>query len=1693
LNKFARITIKTVLWILASIIMLVVLVFVLIEVPAVQNIVRKKAVSFLENKIGTPVKIDRLSLDLPKQIVLEGVYFEDQRGDTLLAGDTLKVDISMLKLLKNQVEVNLVDLRGITANIQRTPDSAFNFDYITQAFVSQQKQPSPPPPDSTAAMKFSVSKINLDRIRMNYKDAVAASHMDLYLGHFDTDIKEFNLDSLRFRIPEIRLTGLKARVYQRKPVSVPPVTNETTPSVVKTSPASPTMNLKLGKIDLSRVSVDYRNDISAVNTQMNLGQLLLDIRDIDLKNQNVHINSMELNDTKALLAMGKIAKKAVGSTGETIANEVQKGWAVRLTDLKLAGNDIKFDDQTAKRLPRGIDYMHLNIRGLNAEAENILYSTEEISGRINSFSMRERSGLNLQQFRTNFFYGKNQAYLEDLYIQTPGTVIKDQIRLTYPSIDKLTTDPGSLGIEANLSGSRINTRDVLIFMPELANVSPFTGNRDLGLRINGRVSGKLSDLSIPDLDISGLTNTRIAASGRITGLPDMGKANFNITLTEFRSGRRDLQALVSKGMIPDNITVPESFRLSGSFRGTMDNFSSNMVLRSSLGSVVAAGTMQGERFNARVGLTNLEAGRLLKQEAMLGRISGTATVQGSGFDPEKMNASFVVNAKRAEIKGYPYRDFSAVGTIANQALTVKGRINDPNIRLSLNAKATGIQKTYPAIRMTASVDSADLHALNLYPENFRFRGTVNANLPSTNPDSLVGTVETTNLLLALRGERYQLDTIHLIATANHDQRTLNLRSEVMSAELKGRYRLTEIGNVFTNQINKYFKIGDGRELPVSSTHHFTFAAHITNRPVLQTLVPSLTQLETAEIRGEVNTSTGTLNMAGAIPQIVYMGYNLRNLKLDLTTDTGALNYSVNLDNATSSSLQLNKTTLSGKVQDNAVGVNLNVRDIDDKQRYRLLGTLSVDGPQYRFSFNPEGLLLNYQPWNVSASNALEFGQKGIMATNFTLSRNGQQLSVLSEPQSLNAPISIKLTNFQIETFTSIAQTDSLLAGGLINGTATVMNLATNPVFNADMKVANFTFMTDTVGDITFQVDNQTKDTFSARASITGNGNDIRLDGFYYTPPRNRNSFDLALNINTLNLASVEGFTMGSLKQASGTLAGNLKITGTPAAPSVRGQLTFNKAAFNVAMLNAFYRLDDQRINFTSRGIELNEFTLNDSIGNEAIVDGTLFTTNYLDYRFGLDVTTENFKALSSTAKDNDLFYGSVFVSSNLRIEGDMDAPSVDGKISVNKGTRFTVVLPTSDPAVQDREGVVEFVDMDQPNEVAPLTAGADTLNRTSVSGMDVSVNVEVDSNAIFSIIVDEGTGDFLEVQGEASLSAGIDPSGKISMTGNYTLSRGAYEMSYNFIRRRFDIERGSTITWTGEPTAANIDVTAIYVADTAPLELVDEQLTSTSEAERNRYKQRLPFEVYLTVRGEMLRPVISFDIDLPEGRNYNVANEVLSNVDTRLTQLRQEPNEMNKQVFSLLLLNRFSSDNPFDNNSGGGGTEAFVRQSVSRILNDQLNNLAGNIIHGVDINFNLVSAEDYTTGELRNRTDLNVGISKQLLNERLKVTIGNNFELEGPRNSSQGSSGIAGNIALDYQLSQDGRYMLRAYRKNVTDAIIEGYVLETGVGFIISMDYNKFRELFMRPSEEERKRRKEIKELRKREKEAQKQIAQTEK
>src|SRR5690606_20918660 len=176
---------------------------------------------------------------------------------------------------------------------------------------------------------------------------------------------------------------------------------------------------------------------------------------------------------------------------------------------------------------------------------------------------------------------------------------------------------------------------------------------------------------------------------------------------------------------------------------------------------------------------------------------------------------------------------------------------------------------------------------------------------------------------------------------------------------------------------------------------------------------------------------------------------------------------------------------------------------------------------------------------------------------------------------------------------------------------------------------------------------------------------------------------------------------------------------------------------------------------------------------------------------------------------------------------------------------------------------------DQP--VLNETIGEETLDsQTNFKGMDVSVNIEINKEAKMSIIIDKANGDFIELQGEAELTGGIDPSGNTTLVGVYQVEAGGYELSVSMLKRRFDIQKGSTITWTGEPTAASLDITAVYTTEAAPIDLLEQQLSGLPPSEMNRYKQRIPFHTLLKLQGELLKPEITFDITTDEN-NASVA------------------------------------------------------------------------------------------------------------------------------------------------------------------------------------------------------------------------------
>lgn len=1625
-------------YILVTVVLLFFLAILILQTPPGQSFVRGKVQSFLQNKLKTRVEIGKLDINFPSSVILKNVYIEDQTKDTLISGGMLKVELNMLKLLGNEIQIKEINLENITAKIKRVDqDTVFNFQFVVNAFMNNQKDTSLIHDSST--FKMNIDNVVLNKVRLLYKDVITGDDLDVFITHLDAPINKFDPAHLDFDIPTFTLTGVRGYYYQNEPLK-PKIDSAVAEAILKPENV---FKIKNKEIFLKDIDFDYRSAPTNLNTYLKINKLVAHPDTLDVKSLKFAFKDISLDSSDVAITMG--AKKATPkpkTKNELDVKEVLSFFSISSKELMITESNFTLNNTTMPVVNYGMDYGHLDIKKINITAENLFYNIDTIAASFKTANLTEKSGFVLNELNADFLFTNKGTSLKNLYIKTPGTVLRRDLAISYPSLEILAQNPASLILDLDIESSSVQVKDILTFAPALRALPAFANPSQIWM-LNGKVFGPLDNMQFNNMGFKGLSNTTFLVSGALKGLPDPKKFLANLDIKYLKTGRKDILSFIPKESVPTAFTLPDAISASGRIKTSMNDLTSDMTVSTSLGSAKLKGSLTNysnpklAKYDYFVNANRIDLGTIMKDKAMYGILSATFKVKGSGFDPNTANAvaSGVINS--IGYNKYTYKNIKFDGSIAKGTYSANASVRDPNIDLSLVASGVFNGK-YPSIKFSADIDSIKTQALNLTPQTLFYHGKIEGDLNNIDPDNLNGNLFITNSVLVNKGERTQIDSLSLFADNSNGNQVIRIQSPFMFAELNGQYKLTQLGDIIQQSIDPYFSITTTKNTNKVDAHDFTLTAKVFDNPALRTFMPDLKKIDSVNIAANFSTHKG-MNANIDAPLIVFGTSQVNNIKVNAVTKNNQLEYTTSFSQLKSGTFAMYATSLDGTISNNLINFSLRIKDPKARDKYRIAGTLSQPSlNNYTFQLKPDSLRLNYEPWTINADNAIQLLNGDLVANRFTLNKGGQQMTLNSVGSGTNRPLSIDFKNFHIATLTAFVQTDSLLIDGSLNGNVLVKNFKTQPVFTSDLTVSNLSIYKDTLGNLTAQVNNNTANTFNANLALTGRGNDIVASGVYNVKPANNSTFDFNMDIRTLQMKSIEGPSLGAISNATGSLSGKVTLRGTIDDPELRGNIQFDNTAFNLTALNSYFRINNENLTIDNNGFAFNTFTIQDSANNDLIIDGRVNTTNFTEYGFALTVDADNFQVINSTKKDNKLFYGKMVLTTALKIRGTNDEPVVDGAITVNDQTKFSVVLPQEQPGVVEREGIVRFVDMDAIPEDSLFMLPYDSLNVSKLVGFDINTNITIDRNAEFNLIVDEGNGDFINMKGEGLLNAGIDPSGKVTLTGSYELDEGSYELSFNFLKRRFDIQKGSRILWTGEPTNADITVSAVYIANTSPLDLVQNQI-GTNDAVKNTYRQKLPFEVWLNLRGALLKPEITFDIRLPEDKSYVVDKSIIEVVQNKLLQVREEPGEINKQVFALLLLNRFVSENPFDNSNGGLDAAEFARQSVSKLLSEQLNNLAGGIVAGVDINFDLTTASDYTTGEKRNRTDFTVGLTKQLLGDRLTVTVGSNFELEGPRAASgKGSNNnIAGNVAVDYKVSRDGRYVIRAYRKNQYEGVIE--------------------------------------------------------
>ncbi|MDB5283959.1 MAG: hypothetical protein JWO06_3034, partial [Bacteroidota bacterium] len=1015
LKRAFKIILKVIAGITGTILGLVILFIILLRLPSVQNYVTHKAVSFISSKTHSRVELHRLYIDFPKSLVVEDLFAEDMKHDTLAYIKKLSVDIDLLKLINKKVEIRDVTLTNATAYIIRNEvDSSFNFDFIVKAFGSGGKAaPKTVSKDSSAPWQVGVDKVSLENIRGGFTDEVGGTVIKGFIGKLKLDMKAMDISKLSFTGNKLQLQDADVSVFQNKPGKNSPDT------AIVLMPL-----LSLNELALQRVNFVYQNKPGDQSIKVSAANLLIQPDTIDLNRHIIKVKNANIQGTDAIVILRKNANDTISL--KAIADSITSPaapWLIASEKLILSKVSFQFDLSNVKPQPAGVDYNHLLVKDINVNIIKASYSPDRILADIKNISLREKSGFVLKQLKARGVYDNQHIELQDLSLTTNHTSIGNYAKITYSSIASLGTNIADMGIDADLKNTRVSVADILMFAPQLKNIAVFKANQDNVVNVTGKVHGKLKDLEVSNLLVSLLDSTIIDLDGHVVGLPDAINANYDVQLNRVLTNRKDIESIAGT-YLPSSINIPSTISLSGTINGSVKNAKATLALKTSSGTADIQAELKMAKSDTQyivsLSTKELDIGYLLKQPKLLGTVTLTANASGKSFSLPNMVTDLKADIQSLFFNKYRYHNISLTANADSNTYKADVAINDSALIMDLHS-ALSLVKKQEYVKADLNITGANLQALNLLQQDIRTSGRLSADLQGDIED-LNGSASLSDVILVKGKDTYKLDSVIVVSVNDSKHSALKINSGLVVADYDGTVKIPKLVSSLTHQLNHYFVMfseADSSKLDTSD-QNFTLTVKVLPNPIINdVLLPSLTAFNGAELDAKYDGSKSNLDVNISVPVFTYGSSSLDDAKVKVSANKDALDYKISVANTKSGPLNLAETKLEGNVKDNKVQFGLSVYDRDSAYKLIIGGNLAQEQrKQYKLHLNHDKLVINNTRWHLPEDNFVRFDSSGFFANDLNLS-NGEQ-SLMAQSEGTNGDVlNVLFKQFQLGTLSQI--------------------------------------------------------------------------------------------------------------------------------------------------------------------------------------------------------------------------------------------------------------------------------------------------------------------------------------------------------------------------------------------------------------------------------------------------------------------------------------------------------------------------------------------------------------------------------------------------------------------------------------------------------------------------------------------------
>lgn len=1659
---------RVVRWCLMALLLpfvLVLLVGVALYIPAVQDVVRERAVAFLHEKLGTEVALEEFSLRFPLGVSVKGLYVEDLSGDTLVRAGELKARVSLSGLLESRIHLTDLSLSDSRAHLAQDADSTFNFQFIVDAFVSDSAVVEEP--SEGKGWRFSVDGVELTNIHFTTDMRPSRMELDLRLGELLLPLKAFDPDSLRFHAGALRIADTHIAMRSASSAPVP----DTYPDLE--SPFGE-LDLGLSSAVLDRVTFSMATIDKADSISVELGHAQVEVDRVDTRHQLFDLAHV-LVEGFDLVAVSDTTEEEVPVGPEPAWLAHEDGFRFFLRDLDVRIDRLQLRDASlgmhADHLApptKEFDPAHVVLSGVNAELNGIVANNdqvrvviEDLHGLYGSAEHRFQLKSDIHATPSSFKLAGTRMRWDDLLAEVEGHTRQGSLQDAYRT-------PEQVPFDVRLKTAIPQTHQAQLFALLPAEVSPITHIPE-GYALDARIKGTLERMDTIAMDLQGDAGTRLVLSGSMVNAMQPERLIYALDLDPFIMGG-GTQALLA-AFIPDPVVVPSHMQVSATVEGDPNGLQTTLDLRSDLadvrGTISVAGLQKDlpDALDLDVWATGVGLARLLGDTAWRDA-DLRVQAQAKALNTPQRRGWLEVRPTRLR---HDTTDLSVAylrADILGDSVQALVDVESEPLALRLLAKSDWpTAKDGTAADVGVAIGRADLHALGITDHALAISGDWNGSLAmdtlgrttfSMNMDSTRLESGTESFLFGSLGLTGHLGLDSTNASVTSDALDLRFDANIALGTLLAR--VMEKGrSIFTTDTAYHAVPGERFDLSVDLKRSEWLAGMV---------IPELRAIELQELVAHYDGDADELSARVILPELLYGDLDVDDITFDLAVTRATLNSDLTIARVEQGDHHIEGVAVEVSGSGGDLTGDLRIRS-SEVERYHIGARLQRIPSGIEFSLAPD-LVLDQEPWQVDPGNRLLITDDRLSATDFDL-HSGEQRITLRTPESA---LEIGFGDFHLTTLANIIEAnDSVpIVDGRVNGSVRLPASGAAGMM-ADLSIADLEVMATELGLLDVEVLGEGNDRYRGRTTLDRSANELEAR-FDLAPERQRVMAAMDLR----DIAFLEPFLSEYLYRIGGGLDGAVDLDRSAERTSLRGRLHFQQAEVGVVATGATYTLMDEVLVMSDQGLRFDAFEMRDSLGNVFSMDGDIRTALLENPSLDLRIRTDRFRLVSSTIEQNPQFFGDLFASLDLQVRGAAIRPAVKGDLGILPGTAFSVVLPGTTVELVNAEGIVVFTDDLYAVDSLALDPDAAVLRdslEALLPGVELDLNIKVDEKAVFAIVLDPAAGDQATVSGSADLVFRYAPNTAMYLSGPFIVERGEYTLDlYGLVKKRFELVKGGSVRWTGDPVKAEMDLRARYRSDTAPYALVASG-NNMMDAERNRLQQPLPFDVLIDINGNMNGPDIGFGIDLER----QVRNS-FPKVSEQLDRLNQPGNseELNRQVFGLLVLNSFLVDEGSGGDPSSGIATSAARNSVNGLLTDQMNKLTGRYLKGVDVSLG-VNTYDQSSGQnTYQRTSLDYRVSKRLLNDRLSFEVGGSVGVDEQNSQvSNVSNTRAAQYAILYDLTTDGRFRIRGFHENAFD-LYDGEITNSGVAIMFTKDIeenerarNKSRELILEERERDTK------------------------